>query len=562
MLRELRVRNYAVIRDVKLEFGPGLTVITGETGAGKSLLVGALSLLLGERASSDVVRAGEDRASVEGRFDVTELPDIVHRCDEAGIETSEGWMIVRREVQREGRNRAWINGTPVTAGLIRDLAASLVDLHGQLEHQALFSRPAQRAMLDRYAGAATEQSAVEQAHARLAELSVARKAIQERVAEIRERAEFLRFKLDEIDGASLRIGEEAEAAGEARRLEHSEELLELSGGLAETLYGGDQALLDRLGEQGRRLGDLVRIDPAAEDLMDLHETAIRAVEELGRRLASYHAGIEHDPDRLQLLRERLSDIDRLKRKYGRPVEEILADAERIREELDLADASDLELKRLSQDQELARITLVEAAGLLRERRLAAGSQLADEVMILLPALGMAGGRFRVDLEPLAEPGRYGSELVEFQVSLNSGFDPTPLARVGSGGELSRVMLALKTVLAAVDQIPSLVFDEIDAGIGGRVAHQVAARLAEVAGKHQVFVVTHLAQIASRADDHLRVDKTEVDGRTETRVTRLQGKERVAEIARLLGGDPESDTSRRHAEELLAAGIPAPHGTDG
>lgn len=562
MLRELRVRNYAVIHDVQLEFGPGLTVITGETGAGKSLLVGALSLLLGERASSDVVRAGEDRASVEGRFDVTELPDIVRRCDEAGIETSEGWMIVRREVQREGRNRAWINGTPVTAGLIRDLAASLVDLHGQLEHQALFSRPAQRAMLDRYAGAATEQSAVEQAHARLADLSVARKAIQERVAEIRERAEFLRFKLDEIDGAGLRIGEEAEAGGEARRLEHSEELLELSGGLAETLYGGDEALLDRLGEQGRRLGDLIRIDPAAEDLMDLHETAIRAVEELGRRLASYHASIEHDPDRLQLLRERLSDIDRLKRKYGRPVEEILADAERIREELDLADTSDLELKRLSQDQELARITLVEAAGLLRERRLAAGSQLADEVMILLPALGMAGGRFRVDLEPLAEPGRFGSELVEFQVSLNSGFDPTPLARVGSGGELSRVMLALKTVLAAVDQIPSLVFDEIDSGIGGRVAHQVAARLAEVAGKHQVFVVTHLAQIASRADDHLRVDKTEVDGRTETRVTRLQGKERVAEVARLLGGDPDSDTSRRHAEELLAAGIPAPHGTDG
>ncbi len=562
MLRELRVRNYAVIHDVQLEFGPGLTVITGETGAGKSLLVGALSLLLGERASSDVVRAGEDRASVEGRFDVTELPDIVRRCDEAGIETSEGWMIVRREVQREGRNRAWINGTPVTAGLIRDLAASLVDLHGQLEHQALFSRPAQRAMVDRYAGAATEQSAVEQAHARLADLSVARKAIQERVAEIRERAEFLRFKLDEIDGAGLRIGEEAEAGGEARRLEHSEELLELSGGLAETLYGGDEALLDRLGEQGRRLGDLIRIDPAAEDLMDLHETAIRAVEELGRRLASYHASIEHDPDRLQLLRERLSDIDRLKRKYGRPVEEILADAERIREELDLADTSDLELKRLSQDQELARITLVEAAGLLRERRLAAGSQLADEVMILLPALGMAGGRFRVDLEPLAEPGRFGSELVEFQVSLNSGFDPTPLARVGSGGELSRVMLALKTVLAAVDQIPSLVFDEIDSGIGGRVAHQVAARLAEVAGKHQVFVVTHLAQIASRADDHLRVDKTEVDGRTETRVTRLQGKERVAEVARLLGGDPDSDTSRRHAEELLAAGIPAPHGTDG
>ena len=554
MLGELRVRNYAVIHDVQLEFGPGLTVLSGETGAGKSLVVGALSLLLGDRANSDVVRAGEDRASVEGRFDVSQMPELIRRCDEAGIEMSEGWLIVRREVQREGRNRAWINGTPVTAGLIKDLAASVVDLHGQLEHQALLSRPAQQAMLDRYAGASAELSAVEQAYTRLADLTAAREAMRERVAGIRERAEFLRFKLEEIDGAGLRVGEEAEKGGEARRLEHSEELLELSGGLAESLYGGDEALLDRLGEQGRRLGDLVRIDNAAGDLTDLHETALRAVEELGRRLAAYHASIEHDPARLQRLRERLSDIDRMKRKYGRPVEEILADAERVRKELDIADTSDLELERLSKEQELARVALAEAAGLLRERRSAAGAQLADEVMGLLPGLGMEGGRFRVDLEPLAEPGRSGSELVEFQVSLNTGFDPASLARVGSGGELSRVMLALKTVLTAVDQIPSLVFDEIDAGIGGRVAHQVAARLGEVAGKHQVFVVTHLAQIASRADDHLRVDKTVVDGRAETRVTRLRGKARVAEVARLLGGDPDSDTSRRHAEELLAAGV--------
>jgi len=562
LLREIRVRNYAVIQDVQLEFGPGLTVLSGETGAGKSLIVGALTLLMGERANSEVVRAGEDKASVEGRFDVSELPELVRRCDEAGIEMGEGWLIVRREVHREGRNRAWINGSPVTSGLIKELASSVVDLHGQLEHQALVSRYAQQAMLDRYAGASIELRAVEQAYIRLADLTAERDSMQERVAGIRERAEFLRFKLEEIDQAGLRVDEEAEKGGEARRLEHSEELLELSGGLAESLYGGDEALLDRLGEQGRRLGDLVRIDNGAGDLTDLHETALRAVEELGRRLASYHAGIEHDPARLQRLRERLSDIDRMKRKYGRPVEEILADAERVREELDVADSSDLELERLSREQDSARAALVEAAGLLRERRLAAAARLADEVMELLPGLGMDGGQFRVDLEPLDEPGRSGSELAEFQVSLNAGFDPAPLARVGSGGELSRVMLALKTVLAAVDQIPSLVFDEIDAGIGGRVAHQVAARLVEVAGKHQVFVVTHLAQIASRADDHLRVDKTEVDGRVETRVTRLSGKARVVEVARLLGGDPDSDTSRMHAEELLAAGAPTHTGTAG
>ncbi len=300
MLREIRVRNYAVIQDVQLEFGPGLTVLSGETGAGKSLIVGALTLLMGERANSEVVRAGEDRASVEGRFDVSEMPDLVRRCDEAGIEMREGWLIVRREVHREGRNRAWINGTPVTSGLIKELASSVVDLHGQLEHQALLSRYAQQSMLDRYAGASIELRAVEQAYIRLADLTAERDLMQERVAGIRERAEFLRFKLEEVDQAGLRVGEEAEKSGEARRLEHSEELLELSGGLAESLYGGDEALLDRLGEQGRRLGDLVRIDNGAENLTDLHETALRAVEELGRRLASYHAGIEHDPARLQL----------------------------------------------------------------------------------------------------------------------------------------------------------------------------------------------------------------------------------------------------------------------
>jgi DNA repair protein RecN (Recombination protein N) len=527
-------------------------VLTGETGAGKSLLVDALALLLGDRASSEVVRTGEDKASVEGRFDVSEQPDVARRCDEAGIETAEGWLIIRREVQREGRNRAWINGTPATAALIKDLAARLVDLHGQHEHQALLSRPVQQAMLDEFAGAAAELRAVGDAHCRLTEVVEARRALSDRVEAIRERADFLRFKLDEIDGVGLQEGEEELAQTEVRRLAHSEELLELSGGLAESLYGGDEALLDRLGEQGRRLDDLVRIDPSAEDLSELHETALRAVEELGRRMGAYHAGVEHDPSGLQRLRERLSSIDRLKRKYRGTVDEIIAEADRIREELDTIDTSDLELTRLMGEEQEAATVLEEAAARLRERRLAAATRLEEQVMALMPALGMDGGQFGVVLEPREPTGPMGSELAEFRVSLNQGFDPGPLARVGSGGELSRVMLALKTVLAAIDPVPSLVFDEIDAGIGGRVAHQVAARLAEVAGRHQVFVVTHLPQIASRAASHLRVEKSDAGGQAETRALSLAGAERVAEVARMLGGDPDSDTSRRHAEELLEA----------
>lgn len=552
MLKELRVRNYAVIEDVRLEFGPGLTVLTGETGAGKSLVVGALSLLLGERASTDIVRAGAESATVEGRFDIHGLPAVASRCSEAGLEVDDGWLIVRREVQREGRNRAWINGSAATTGLIRELAAELVDLHGQHEHQALLNRPTQRDMLDEYAGASAERESVAAAHDELSELEANRVDLVAKVEDIRERADFLRFKLKEIDRAELQPHEEAEAENEASRLEHSEELLELSGGMAETLYGGDEALLDRLGEQGRRLNDLLRIDASAEPLRELHETALHAVEELGRRLATYHSRVEHDPDRLEELRRRLHQIDGLKRKYGGSVESILAEAEAVRAELDTADASDHELARLTKRVDDARRRLAEACGALRARRTEATGRLAADVAALLPALGMPGGRFRVDLEPLEEPGGSGSERVEFHVSLNPGFEPAPLAKVGSGGELSRVMLALKTVLAAVDRVPTLVFDEIDAGIGGKVANQVAARLAEVAARHQVFAITHLPQIAARASTHLRVDKFDREGRAATRATRLAEEDRVGELARMLGGDPESEISKRHARELLAA----------
>jgi DNA repair protein RecN (Recombination protein N) len=560
MLKELRVRNYAVIEDVRLEFGPGLTVLTGETGAGKSLVVGALSLLLGERATSEIVRAGAERASVEGRFDIGAHPDVAARCDEAGIDADDGWLIIRREVQREGRNRAWVNGSSATTGLIRELAADLVDLHGQHEHQALLHRPAQRDTLDEYAGAGAERAAVAGAFDQLGALEAEREALLARVESIRERADFLRFKLKEIDEAGLEPNEEEEAETEARRLEHSEELLELSGGMAEALYGGDEALLNRLGEQGRRLSDLLRIDPSAEPLRELHETAQHAVEELGRRLGNYHARIEHDPERLEQLRLRLQQIDRLKRKYGGTVASILEQAGEIRRELDTIDTSDLELARITKRAEEARGRLAAASGALRSRREGAAERLASDVAALLPALGMAGGRFRVELEPLETPGRTGSERVEFHVSLNPGFEPAPLAKVGSGGELSRVMLALKTVLAAVDRVPTLVFDEIDAGIGGRVANQVAARLAEVAGRHQVFAITHLPQIAARASNHLRVDKTEHEGRAATRTVRLTDAERVGELARMLGGDPDSEISQRHARELLAgAGEPAASG---
>jgi len=551
MLKELRVRNYAVIDDLHLELGPGLNVLTGETGAGKSLIVGALGLLLGERASSEVVRTGEDRALVEGVFDASGVPLVLAECREQGIEADDGWVILRREVLREGRNRAWINGSPVTANLVRRIGDALVDLHGQHEHQALLAREAQRDILDAFAGAGAEAEAVAVTFARWADLKAQIAASRERAAATRERADLLDFKAREIEGAVLEPGEDERAQAEARRLEHSEELLELSSTLFGAVYGEEGSLVEMLGALSRPLNDLVRIDPEAGDIAELFSTVRTLVTELGTRLSSYQNDVEHDPERLSALRERLDLIHRLKRKYGASIEDVIEVGRAAREELDAADRSVFDLEVLSEEEERTREALSSEAAKLSDMRREAAGRLGADVTDLLQELGMEGGRFRVRFHELEAPGAHGAERVEFEVSLNPGFDPAPLSRVASGGELSRVMLALKSVLAAVDGVPSLVFDEIDAGVGGQVAHRVAERLAQVAGHHQVFAVTHLPQIASRASLHLHVEKTRGGAIASATVRALDGEERVQELARMLGGDPEREASRRHAAELLS-----------
>ena len=551
MLKELHVRNYAVIDDLRIELQPGLNVLTGETGAGKSLIVGALSLLLGERASSDLVRAGEDRALVEGVFDCSGAPDLVRMCEEQGIEVDGDWLILRREVLREGRNRAWVNGSAATTGLVRTLGQKLVDLHGQHEHQALLRREAQRDILDAFGGAGAAALRTGEAHSRLVGLRARIAVTRAEAAGTRERADFLEFRAREIESAGLNPGEDETAALEARRLEHSEELIELSGALHSAVYGDDGALVEGLGSLSRKVEDLVRIDPTASEIEALYAEVRTTLQELGRRLSAYRDAIEHDPGRLAELRDRLDLIHRLKRKYGDTIEEIVSTGKTAREELEKADRSVLDLDALAVEEAKAFEELVGAAKKLSALRKAAAVRLESEVTGLLDELGMEGGRFRVRMEELAELGGHGAERAEFQVSLNPGFEPGPLARVASGGELSRVMLALKTVLAEVDGVPSLVFDEIDSGVGGRVAHRVAERLAMVAENHQVFAITHLPQIASRASVHLYVEKVQQDGLASARVRTLEGEERVEELARMLGGDPGREVSRRHAAELLS-----------
>lgn len=550
MLLELRIQNFAVIEQLAIHLEAGLNTLTGETGAGKSIIVGALSLLLGERASADSIRAGASKATVEGVFDVARRKDILAALSEQGIETNEGLLILRREVAAEGRSRAWVNGAPSTAALLGTLGRMLVDLHGQHEHQTLLRREEQRAILDDYAGATDLAREVAGAHGRVHVLDKELADLERRRREAEQRADYLRFQATEIEAAKLKSGEEESIVGESVRLEHAEELANLARTLHDSLYASDKSVTTRLGELRRTLDHLIRIDASQEDARELLENAYYALDELGRRMGDYAEGIEYDPARLEELRGRQDVLYRLKAKYGPAIEDVIATGERARAELNLVDDAEVARQDIQKALDAAHIELNRAAADLTKHRKKASTKLQKEVAGLLPELGMTSGRFEVALEAVAPIGAGGSENVEFRIALNTGFEPRGLARIASGGELSRVMLALKTILARVDRVPTLVFDEIDAGIGGRVAVQVADNLRAVAQDHQVFVITHLPQIAARATHHLLVEKVEREGTTLTRVSELGRDERVKELARMLGGDPESDVSLEHAREML------------
>jgi DNA repair protein RecN (Recombination protein N) len=559
MLVELRIRNLAIIDDVTVRLGAGLNVLTGETGAGKSIIVGALSLLLGERASSEVVRSGAERASIEGVFQ-SDRPELSVLLDDHGIEPSDGGVILKREIALEGRNRVWINGSPSTAAVLGEVGGMLVSLHGQHQHQTLLRSAEQRSILDEFGGHSSLVEDVGSAHARIGALAGEIERLEARRREVLQRSDFLRFQLAEIDDAAVRADEEELLEEEARRLSHAEELISLSNSAWLAIAGGGDAAAERLSTARRSLDQLIRIDPAQRELMELFETAHYSLEELGTRLESYGAIVEQDPQRLEAIRRRQDLLYRLRSKYGPTLADVLSSAEAARTELALLDDADLEIGtlRLARDEAEAEFRAV--ASRLTARRREAAEALAARVGVVLPDLGMTDGCFEVALTPLGRPGPTGAEDVEFRVSLNRGFEPRPLSQVASGGELSRVMLALKTILAGLDRVPTLVFDEVDAGIGGRVALQVGDKMRSIARDHQVLAITHLPQIASRAHLHLQVRKTDRGGdRMVTFVTDLDQEERVLEIARMLGGDSESAASLAHARELLERGARSARG---
>jgi DNA repair protein RecN (Recombination protein N) len=552
VLTELRITNYAVIEDLDLRFEPGLVVLTGETGAGKSIIVGALSLLLGERAATDVIRAGEQRAVIEAVFDIGGRDDLLQRCDEAGIDAADGWLVLKREVNASGRSRAWVNGSPATATITGEFGQALVDLHGQHEHQTLLHAGPQRAILDAYGGAQELARELRDAWSQLSEIRRKRAEVEQRRARTEERAELLRHQVEEIENAGLSDPEEdLQLADEERRLAHAEELIERATALSDAVYSADDSICDRLGSLRRELAALAKVDPAAEaQFGELFDTVLYTAQELGERLAAYRDAIDVSPEALERIRGRIDMLYRLKAKYGPTLENVMATGVRARQELDSLDLAGFELEELAREEEARAVQLEKLAAKLSKARVKAAKALGSEVGGLLPELGMPDGAFEVGLARRRAIESTGAEDVEFLVTLNKGFDPRALSRVASGGELSRVMLALKTILARLDRTPTLIFDEIDAGIGGIVGGKVAERLKTVAGHHQVFVITHLPQIAALADHHLLVTKESKGVKSATRVSELHGDDRVRDLARMLGGDPEREASLEHARALL------------
>ena len=550
MLTELRIRNFAIIESLTLPLAPGFNVLSGETGAGKSIIVGALGLLLGERASADLIRTGADRAVVEGVFDVGEETEVARMLDDRGIELEEGRVVLRREIAVAGRTRAWINDTTTTAAALAEIGRALVNLHGQHEAQALLDEESQRAILDAFAGATEQASKVASAHRSLSDLTREIETLAARRADAERRADYLRHVVREIDEAKLREGEDVTLEEEARRLENADELRSSAAGMMALLDGTDEAVLHAVAQVQRMLAHVQKIDPSASRLQELLDGAFYSLEELARQLSEYEESIDLDPARLAEVQRRRDLLFRLMKKYGPTISDALRVAREARDELSLVDGAGFDLKALETRREEARTRLSEEARRLTALRTAAAERLSRAVDEVLPDLGMESGRFTVKLTPRDPIQPTGAEDVQYLVTLNVGHEARPLAKVASGGELSRVMLALKTILARLDHVPTLVFDEVDAGIGGRVGLQVGETLRRVAQHHQVFAITHLPQIAARAHHHIVVTKGARSGVTAADVTVLSADDRVSEIARMLGGDAESEISRAHARELL------------
>ena len=559
MLKQLYIEDFVLIDRVALEFGPGFTVLTGETGAGKSIIVSALELLLGGRGDSLLVRRGADRARLEAVFEGN--PRAAALLDEEGIEADGGELILRREIGADGRSRCYANNRPVTVASLAGLAGSLVELHGQFSELPALKGRGQTELLDDYAGLAEQRLRYEEAFARWRDLGAECKQLEDSRAERGVLLDGLAYMIQELESAELREGEEEELREKRGRVRHAVRIKEDVEAALALIAEGDGAISSQLTELEKVLADLAEVVPSAAGAAGRLADVNAVLDEINRELAGLRAAEEGEAVDLEAIESRLALLERLKRKYGKDVAGVIAHLDELREKKRDLEQADDRLADAEEERAAAAEEALTQAGELSERRRDAAEKLTAQVKADLPALGMEGAAFRVGfVEPSraalpregAPPlGPSGAEEVVFELAANPGEEMKPLARVASGGELSRVMLAVRSASAGRAGMETIVFDEVDTGIGGRVGHAVGNRLHEVAAARQVVCVTHLAQIAARADTQFYVDKVVEGGRATIRVTGVDGRLRLEELARMLGGGkPPTPTTLKYARELL------------
>jgi DNA repair protein RecN (Recombination protein N) len=565
MLRELAIRNLAVLEETRVTFAPGLNVLTGETGAGKSIVIDALLLVRGGRAQPDLIRTGADSASVEAVFDVPSTGPLFAALEEAGHAAPDGQLIIKRELSRSGRHRVFVNDSAATVGLLERLGDLLVEIHGQHEHQRLMEPARQLDVLDRFAGCEESRSTLAGLWGRWDAARAALGRLRDEAREGARKEELYRWELSEIDAVQLREGEEDELQAERRRLQNAERIYSGLQEIMELLNEDAQAVAPRLGRAVALLRDLSRFDPDATEPIEALEGAQAYVEDAVARVRMLRERAVMDPDRLRQIDDRLDATGSIKRKYGETAAAVAAYRAEIAGALDRLERHDAIAEDTQREVAASAAAAAREAVALSEARMEGARKLERLIQHELRTLGMDHARFRAPLrrEQAGEGdlasgsggwriGPRGAETVEFLLSANPGEELKPLAKVVSGGELSRTMLAIKTILAAAEDVPTMVFDEVDAGIGGRVADAVGQKLRQTASGRQVLCVTHLAPIAAFAEHHLVVDKRVMKGATRTTVTAVDAAARVDEVARMLGGEHVTDASRRHARELLKA----------
>ncbi|MCZ7554976.1 MAG: DNA repair protein RecN [Bacteroidia bacterium] len=569
MLTSLYIRNFALIEEIRIGFQSGLTVMTGETGAGKSIVVDALGLVLGGRADTSMVRQGSDKTVIEAEFDAVGLDFLRERVEAGGAE----WqpvLILRREISAKGTSRAFVNDSPLPVAELRSLGDRLVDIHGQHEHQSLLRSETHRAILDCDASVASVLATYREQYAEFVALDAETDEARRTRDRIDERRLLAEHQLKEIDAVSPVAGEDEDIERELRVVEHAEKLAVAANEATDLLYDGEHNVADMLGRALRLLDDISRIDDSVAPLRVEVESMGSGVAEIARTLRDYSERIDFSPDRAEKLRHRLAELLQLTRRYRMTLPELVEKREALTAELQGLDNIDGRITELERRVEAARAQCSKSAALLSKAREAAGGELGKRIASELGEMGIKHAVFQTRLTPFVAEhrtdaryllrgkertacGEYGWEDVEFFLSTNVGEYPKPLTRVVSGGEVSRIMLAMKTIFAGREGIPIMVFDEIDTGVSGTIARKVGKAMRKLAAKHQILTITHLPQIAGVGDAHLRVEKHSSNGRTITRVIALGSDDRVTEVARLLSGEKITEAALQSAKELIENG---------